>query len=281
MAGGALAARLQLTHFLKVGLEQYPEARKHPVCDNTSRLSAYLHFGHLGAHDVVAELLESSGWSIDQVSPKTNGRKAGWWGLSEAAELFLDQVITWRELGYGFCNQRLEDYDTYEGLPEWARETLDEHAADDRPVQYSFSELECASTEDPLWNAAQRQLVLEGRIHGYLRMLWGKRILEWCSHPRVALEWMITLNNRYALDGRNPNSYSGIQWTLGRFDRPWGPVRPIYGKVRYMSSARTYQKMDTAPYLERYGPDRDLEEPGTNLQRYVAMGRPVAATHGK
>ncbi|HNH50681.1 MAG TPA: deoxyribodipyrimidine photolyase, partial [Myxococcota bacterium] len=118
---------------------------------------------------------------------------------------------------------------------------------------YSREQLEQARTHDPLWNAAQRQLRQEGRIHNYLRMLWGKKILQWSESPQVALEHLIDLNNRWALDGRNPNSYSGIFWTLGRFDRAWGPERPIFGTIRYMASENTAKKWSVNAYLRRFG----------------------------
>ena len=117
---------------------------------------------------------------------------------------------------------------------------------------YSLPEFEAAATHDELWNAAQRQLTREGRIHNYLRMLWGKKILEWSASPREALDVMIELNNKYALDGRNPNSYSGIFWVLGRYDRAWGPERPIFGKVRYMSSDNTARKVQVKSYIAAY-----------------------------
>ncbi|HVI04231.1 MAG TPA: deoxyribodipyrimidine photo-lyase, partial [Enhygromyxa sp.] len=125
---------------------------------------------------------------------------------------------------------------------------------DVRPDRYSLKALEAAQTGDEIWNASQRQLLIEGRIHNYLRMLWGKKILEWSATPQQALDRMILLNDKYALDGRDPNSYSGIFWVLGRFDRAWGPERPIFGKIRYMSSASTRRKLDLDRYLERFGP---------------------------
>jgi deoxyribodipyrimidine photo-lyase len=138
-------------------------------------------------------------------------------------------------------------------LPDWAQQTLDEHASDVRPYVYSLEEFENAQTHDPLWNAAQRQLVREGRIHNYLRMLWGKKILHWTETPRHALKVMIELNNKYALDGRDPNSYSGIMWVLGRYDRAWGPERPIFGKIRYMTSESTQSKFHVKQYIRKYG----------------------------
>jgi deoxyribodipyrimidine photo-lyase len=147
---------------------------------------------------------------------------------------------------------RRDGFDQYASLPEWAKTTLAEHAGDPRPHCFSLEQFEAAETHDELWNAAQRQLVREGRIHNYLRMLWGKKILEWSAGPEEALEIMIELNNKYALDGRDPNSYSGIFWVLGRYDRPWGPERPIFGKVRYMSSQNTARKLRVGEYMEKY-----------------------------
>jgi deoxyribodipyrimidine photo-lyase len=173
--------------------------------------------------------------------------------MSEAAESFLDELVTWRELGFNMCRQR-DDYDQYESLPPWALDTLGIHGTDKRDYTYSLDEFEKAKTHDPLWNAAQMELVQEGRIHNYLRMLWGKKILEWTVNPRTALDIMIELNNKYALDGRDPNSYSGIFWVLGRYDRPWGPERPIFGKVRYMSSENTARKVRVKGYIQKYAP---------------------------
>jgi deoxyribodipyrimidine photo-lyase len=161
--------------------------------------------------------------------------------------------VTWRELGYNFCSLR-PGFDRFESLPDWAKATLARHAQDPRATVYDLPSFAAAQTHDPLWNAAQTQLVREGRIHNYLRMLWGKKILEWTRSPEDALEVMIELNNRYALDGRDPNSYSGIFWVLGRYDRPWGPERPIFGTVRYMSSANTARKMSVKGYLRRFAP---------------------------
>jgi deoxyribodipyrimidine photo-lyase len=171
--------------------------------------------------------------------------------MSPGSEAFLDPLVTWRELGFNMCWQR-PAYDRYRSLPAWARRTLAEHGRDRRPWLYDLAALEAGRTHDPLWNAAQGQLVREGRIHNYLRMLWGKKILEWSATPRAALAAMIELNNKYALDGRDPNSYTGIFWVLGRYDRAWGPERPIFGKVRYMSSESTARKARVRRYIERY-----------------------------
>ncbi|HSG47394.1 MAG TPA: hypothetical protein VLA43_06270, partial [Longimicrobiales bacterium] len=154
------------------------------------------------------------------------------------------------------CWER-SDYGQYDTLPDWALETLDEHSSDPRSHVYTLEEFEEARTHDALWNAAQRQLRVEGVIHNYLRMLWGKKILEWTDHPRTALDVMVELNNKYAVDGRDPNSWSGIFWVLGRFDRGW-PEREVFGKVRSMTSASTRRKVDLDRYLARWGDQADL-----------------------
>ncbi len=249
--GGAAAGERTLREFLDRSLEDYVDLRNRPDDDVGSGLSPYLHFGHVSAHQVFLELVVRQRWSPEDVRPPHNGRREGWWGMSPSAEAFLDQVVTWRELGFHFCHHR-PDHARYESLPDWAKRTLAEHASDPREHLYSLEQLDEAATHDPLWNAAQNQLRREGRIHNYLRMLWGKKILEWTAHPRDALDVMIELNNRYALDGRDPNSYTGIFWVLGRHDRPWGPERPVFGKIRYMSSENTARKVPVKLYRERY-----------------------------
>jgi len=252
-AGGPVAAASAFEEFLETGLARYADDRNDVTKDVTSRLSPYLHFGHISSHEIVARVLRRDGW-IGDLTRKPTGAREGWWGVSAPAEGYLDQVVTWRELGFNMCAVR-SDYDRYESLPAWARATLETHAADEREHLYSLEGFEQGRTHDALWNAAQMELVREGRIHNYLRMLWGKKILEWTASPRDALAVMIELNNKYALDGRDPNSYSGIFWTLGRYDRPWAPVRPIFGSVRFMSSANTARKMRVGAYLQRYAPD--------------------------
>ena len=253
IAGGPEEADARLEAFIDDRLDRYADGRNHPDDDLASGLSPYLHFGHLSAHEVFARVAAHERWKPQKLSAKADGRKQGWWGMRPSAESFLDEVITWRELGYVFCARRPDDYDQYSSLPDWARRSLDKHAADARKWTYSLAELEAARTHDPLWNAAQRQLVEEGRIHNYLRMVWGKKILEWGKTPRAALENLIELNNKYALDGRDPNSYSGIFWTLGRFDRPWAPERAIFGVIRYMSSENTAKKLHVKAYVRRFG----------------------------
>lgn len=247
--GGSVEGRARLDRFLQEGLSRYQD-RNHPDADAVSGLSPWLHFGHVGIHEVVDPLFAASSWTPERLGPATGARE-GWWGLPPAVEKFLDELVTWRELGYSYC-YRVPNFDTYGSLPGWARDTLARHAADPRPVVYSPEEFASASTHDPLWNAAQRQLLAEGHIHNYLRMLWGKKVLEWSATPERAWETLIDLNNRYAIDGRDPNSYTGIGWIFGRFDRPW-PERPIYGTVRSMSSDSTLKKVDLKRYLARWG----------------------------
>jgi len=251
--GGPAAGVATLRRFVRDGLSRYGELRNEPEQDVASGLSPYLHFGHLSVHQVLDAIARATGWSIERIGQPVGGRKTGWWGAAATVESFLDELVTWRELGYNFCWQR-DDFDQYESLPAWARQTLEKHAGDRRPHAYTPEELERGETHDALWNAAQMQLVREGRIHNYLRMLWGKKILEWSPTPRAALDLLIHLNNKYALDGRNPNSYSGIFWCLGRYDRPWFPERPIFGTIRYMSSENTARKVRVREYIARYGP---------------------------
>ena len=256
--GGAIAAGKRLRRFLTRQLDTYIEIGSEPDEDACSGLSSYLHFGHISAHEIFNRLMAREGWAPKQLSARSGGKREGWWSVSPAAESWLDQLITWREIGYNMSSHR-DDYDRYDSLPDWALATLEKHSKDPRKHIYSLDEFAEARTNDPLWNAAQTQLLREGRIHNYLRMLWGKKILEWTETPRDALKVMIELNNRYALDGRNPNSYSGIFWVLGRYDRPWGPERPIFGKIRYMSSANTQKKLHVDQYLRRYGSKSSLQ----------------------
>ncbi len=251
---GSKSAHRLLKSFLDDKLSKYPEARNEPSEPATSELSPYLHFGHISVHEVFSEIMKREEWSPEHLSVRVNGSRTGWWGTSEPAEAFLDQIVTWRELAFNFCAVR-EDYDRFDSLPEWALKTLRKHERDERAYVYTLGQFEAATTHDPLWNAAQTQLVREGRIHNYLRMLWGKKIIEWTRTPTNALEIMVELNNKYALDGRDPNSYSGIFWCLGRYDRPWGPERPIFGTVRYMSSENTARKFNVRGYIQKYSSD--------------------------
>ncbi len=251
LTGGWRAAQACLRGFLADRLPRYADERSEVEADAASGLSPWLHAGHLSVHEVMASLWARDGWTPDRLAEKATGSKDGWWGLPPDSEAFVDELVTWRELGYHFCHHR-PGFDTWESLPAWARRTLDDHAMDPREHRYSPDQFARGETHDPLWNAAQRQLVTEGRMPNYLRMLWGKKVIEWTSHPREALELLIELNNRYALDGCNPNSYTGIAWCFGRFDRPWAPIRPIFGSIRWMSSANTMRKQKLTAYIERW-----------------------------
>ena len=253
-AGGPVAAGARLDQFLDDRLARYVDDRLDLDRPAASELSAYLHFGHLSVHEVFDRLASHESWTPDAVAdPPYRGKREGWWGMGEAAEAFLDELVTWRELSFNGAAM-IPHYDRYGSLPDWARKTLAEHATDPRPHLYDLEQLDAAATYDEVWNAAQVQLREEGRIHNYLRMLWGKKILEWSPDPQTALDVMIELNNKYALDGRDPCSYSGIFWCLGRYDRAWGPERPIFGKIRYMSSDSTRRKTNLKGYLERFAP---------------------------
>lgn len=249
--GGFMAARETLARFLDERLPFYDQRRSEPEGEFTSGLSPYLHFGQVGSHEILAALFAREGWSPGRLSPESRGKRRGWWGLNAAAEAFVDQLVTWRELGFNGCALG-ELNDPRQALPDWARQTLARHREDLRPYRYDLADFAEARTHDPLWNAAQRQLRREGRMHNYLRMLWGKKILEWSASPEAALAIMLELNDRYALDGRDPNSLSGIGWCLGLYDRAWGPERPIFGTVRYMSSENTARKFPVRGYLARY-----------------------------
>lgn len=256
IVGGSAAARRQWEQFLASGLEHYGTDRNHPDTDASSGLSPWLHFGHVSVHRLFRELAVRESWGPERLGdPKqTRGGRSGWWGMSESTESFLDELITWRELGFNMCfrNRR---YDRWESLPEWAQQTLMEHASDPRPVIYDRETLLHGRTHDDIWNAAQNQLVCSGRMHNYLRMLWGKKVLEWSATPQDALQTLIELNNRFALDGRDPNSWSGIFWVFGRYDRAWGPERSIFGKIRYMTSDSTRRKLRMSEYLKRWCDD--------------------------
>ncbi|TWU37257.1 cryptochrome/DNA photolyase family protein [Novipirellula artificiosorum] len=263
IVGGARDAGRRLASFLKNDLRRYNEDRNHPNESATTGLSPHLHFGHISAHEMVQRVLDHEDWTPDMASP-ANGKNHGFWNTTEPAEAFLDQVLTWREMGFNRTFRENDRYDQFDSLPDWALATLRKHAADPRPEQYDLEQLEHANTADPIWNAAQREIVRTGVMHNYMRMLWGKKILQWTRSPEQALSVMIELNNKYGLDGRDPNSYNGIFWVLGRFDRAWGPERPIFGSVRYMTSDSAKRKLRMDQYLLRFGPmqqDHPIEPP--------------------
>lgn len=253
--GGHDAAHARLDAFVRRRLARYAEERSHPDEDVASGLSMHLHWGHLGAHEVLSAVARATDWSPDRVSEKASGRREGWWNASPSADAFLDQIVTWRELGHVRCNTS-SDWDRYEGVPGWARASLEKHARDPRPVILSVEELERGGTADAVWNAAMRQLREEGRIQNYARMLWGKRVLTWTAHPKDAFDALVHLNDRWAVDGRDPNSYSGIGWCFGAYDRPWPPDKPIFGIVRIMTSASALRKLRMREWMARWGEPR-------------------------
>jgi deoxyribodipyrimidine photo-lyase len=230
---GPAAGRRRLRRFLAGGLARYDEARNDPVLDGQSGLSPYLHFGHISAQRAVLEVRDSA------VDPAQK-------------EAFIEELIVRRELADNFCFYR-PDYDSFSGFPDWAKKTLGEHHGDLRPYSYAAGRLEAGETHDALWNAAQMEMVKTGKMHGYLRMYWAKKILEWTKSPEQAMEIAIRLNDRYELDGRDPNGYAGIAWSIGGVhDRAWGE-RPVFGKIRYMSEKGCRSKFDAEAYIRRIG----------------------------
>jgi len=242
----------KLNRFIEFDLKAYGEDRNDPDKKATSGMSPWLHFGKISEYEIVHKALDKQPkeWSLENLSPQ-QGKRDGFFGGNPGIEAFLDEVITWREVGFHFAHHT-PDYDKFESLPDWAQQTLLEHEADQREELYTYEQLANAETGDDIWNAAQRQLVRDGIIHNYLRMLWGKKVLQWTPDVKTALEYLIKLNNTYAIDGRDPNSYSGIFWIFGRFDRAWGPERKIFGKIRYMTSDSTRKKIQLKGYLEEF-----------------------------
>ncbi|MGA3045856.1 MAG: deoxyribodipyrimidine photo-lyase [Terracidiphilus sp.] len=234
--GGTHAAMKRLKQFVNVELKDYEETRNHPEMKGTSRLSPYLHFGNIGPITIALAVNEA----VKQgKAPESAGEK------------FLDELIGWRELAVLFARHE-PNYDNWECAAPWARKTLVEHAGDARPHRYSLEQLERAETHDELWNAAQREMVETGWMHNYMRMYWGKKILEWAPDPARAFEWAVMLNDKYELDGRDPNGYAGIAWAIvGRHDRPWFD-RPVFGLVRTMTGASTAKKFDAEQYIQQH-----------------------------
>jgi deoxyribodipyrimidine photo-lyase len=257
LEGGWISGQWQLHSFIERKLGRYAEARNHPDEQATSGLSPFLHFGHIAAHEVLASLARAEGWRDIPDQARSDGTRDGFWGMSPSGDALMEQLVVWRELAFNTA-ANLPNYDRYDSLPEWARASLEAHASDVRPILYDLPALENADTHDPVWNAAQRELLREGRMHNYLRMLWGKKILEWSESPRIALDHMVHLNNKYALDGRDPNSHAGMMWIFGRYDRPWAPERPIFGMIRYMSSDSARKKLNLDSYLAAFAPTKQL-----------------------
>lgn len=251
--GGTPAARERLDHFVRWRLRGYAEHRSQPGSPehgHASGLSPYLHFGHLSVEEL-AERVLGEGWTPGELRLECRGKRQGFFGDGPDVDGLLDQALTWRDTGFNWHWSRRTDAESLvTALPEWAFATLQAHAADRRAYVYTREQWEQGDTHDELWNAAQRELVATGTIHNYLRMLWGKKVIEWSKSPSEAYATLEHLNNKYALDGRDPNSYCGILWCFGLFDRPWAPERPVFGRVRFMSSANTARKFKLGPYYE-------------------------------
>ena len=227
--GGSREAARLLKEFVTTKLKGYGTQRNKPETDYTTRLSPYLHFGHIGPHTIALAVQKASSPAPDR-------------------EAFLNQLLIWRELAINLV-QFNPTYDSIECAEPWAHRTLAAHAKDRRPVVYSEKQLEAAETHDPLWNASQMQMVNTGWMHNYVRMYWAKKILEWVKSPAEAYQIAVRMNDKYELDGRDPNGYAGIAWAIaGKYDRPWFE-REIFGQIRYMSLASTGKKFDSKRYI--------------------------------
>jgi len=226
--GGTSDAKKHLEAFLKNKLDRYPELRNDPTVDYLSNMSPYLHFGQISPLYIALKVLATD---------------------SPGKDVYLDELIVRRELSINFVFYN-PNYDSFDGLPEWVRKTLLEHKKDPREYTYTLEEFETAETHDPYWNAAQKEMIFWGKMHGYMRMYWGKKILEWNKNPEYAFKTALYLNNKYELDGRDPNSFTGVAWCLGKHDRPW-KERPIFGKIRYMNERGLKRKFDIDRYVEK------------------------------
>lgn len=229
--GGAAAANRLMQHFLAHRLADYATEAGDPVLDATSRISPYLHFGQISALDIALRV------------GKTDAPRI-------ATDAFLEQLIVRRELALNACWFN-PDRDRYDALPEWARATLARHSDDPREFLYTRDQWEAAATHDPAWNAAQSEVIRSGRMHNYMRMYWGKKIIEWSPTPRDAFETALYLNNKYELDGRDPNGIVGVAWCFGLHDRPW-TERPVFGTLRYMNANGLRRKFDIQAYIDRW-----------------------------
>ncbi|MFT4114947.1 deoxyribodipyrimidine photo-lyase [Silvibacterium sp.] len=231
--GGTRAALKRLKQFTQYQLAGYETQRNHPEVDGTSQMSPYLHFGHISPLTIALAVEEAV---------KANRATVA------ARDSYFNELIGWRELSVNFV-KFVPNYDSIECAPEWAQKTLKEHSRDPRDPQYTLEQLERGETYDELWNAGQLQMVKMGWMHNYLRMYWAKKILEWAPNPAKAWDWAVILNDKYELDGRDPNGYSGIAWAIGGVhDRPWFE-RPIFGTIRYMSGASTGKKFNSKRYI--------------------------------
>ena len=227
--GGTIEGRKRLRKFVDEILPDYDKARSKPDRDGSSRLSSYLHFGFLSPVEIALAVRDAD-------APQ------------ESIDAYLEELIVRRELSYNlsFFN---DNYDSLRCLPAWVQKTMREHADDERSHLYSLEQLERGETHDELWNAAQREMVQTGEMHNYVRMLWGKNVIAWSPSYEIAFETLVHLNNKYCLDGRNPNSYTGILWCFGKHDRAWFE-RPVFGLIRYMASHSTGKKFDSKKYIE-------------------------------
>ncbi|MEN6546948.1 MAG: deoxyribodipyrimidine photo-lyase [Armatimonadia bacterium] len=226
--GGTAAGRKALSEFLQNRLDHYDELQSDPSRDATSHVSPFLHFGQLSPLEVALAVQGHGGPGV---------------------EPFLEQLIVRRELAMNFVHYNPQ-YDQYASIPQWATVSLREHAADPRPVLYTLEQLEQAATADEYWNAAMQEMLLTGFMHNYMRMYWGKKVLEWSRTPQEAFERLVHLNDKYFVDGRDPASYMNIAWCFGKHDRPFAE-RPIFGKIRYMNAAGLKRKFNMKAYLER------------------------------
>ncbi len=245
--GGQLAAEASLRHFLQINLSRYARERNQPAAHATSNSSPYLHFGQISALDIALAVRSHAA---------ANGLVPG---------EFLEELIVRRELAFNYASFASPP-DSFAHLPEWNRRTLEDHDGDVRSLVYDYEEFRSARTHDPLWNACQTELLLRGTIHGYYRMYWGKKIIEWSRTHAGALATMVRLHDIYALDGRDPNTYTNILWCFGLHDRPW-QERPIFGKVRYMSYEGMKRKTGVDAYLREVA---HLEQTGVDPFRLRA-----------
>jgi len=253
-SGGEREAHRRLRRFIDERLRAYEENRSEPGLDVSSALSPYLHFGNIseleialevGALDFAAGLEEGKGQM--KLKPGSVGIRTDSDELASSRDAFLEELLVRRSLAYNYV-WYASSYDSYGGLPDWARATLSEHKDDERQHLYSLEQLEAADTHDEFWNAAMREMRVTGYMHNYMRMYWGKKILEWTKDPEQAHERALTMNNTYFLDGRDANSYANVSWLFGLHDRPW-TEREIFGKVRYMNASGLKRKFDMNSYL--------------------------------
>jgi len=248
LKGGYTQAIRALDTFISSKLSFYANLRSNPDREYESGLSHYLHFGMISPKTITQKVLEASAIHRDELPHLISKRNQ----LTEpqgSAAAFLEELIIRRELSINMCYYN-NDYDSYEIVPAWAKQSLEKHRGDKRCFEYFLDTFEHADTHDIYWNCAQKELIQNGKIHGYMRMYWGKKFIEWTPDARWAYQFMSYLNNKYAIDGRDVNSYAGIAWCFGKHDRPW-QERQIFGSVRYMNSAGLLRKFKLRDYLAR------------------------------